>query len=67
MAKSNIAVPGRTTTRTPTKPTMIAIQRRGPAHSPSSGPASAVTTIGADSKTDTVCASCNVSSALKFR
>ena len=40
-------MPGWVMIRTPTKPMTIAAQRLGPAHSLSSGPASAVTTKGA--------------------
>ena len=46
---------------------MTASQRRQPAHSPSSGPASAVITIGAKKKIDVVSASCSVCSAMKLK
>lgn len=59
--------PGRVITSTPMKATTIAAQRRQPAHSPSSGPASAVMTIGAKKKIDTVSASCSVRSARKLK
>ena len=49
------------------KPTMIAIQRLSPAHSLSSGPASAVTTKGAANMIETVSASCMWRTAKKLK
>ncbi len=51
-------VPGRSTTMTPTKPTQTAAQRRMPTFSPSIGPASAVTSSGAENMIALVSASC---------
>ncbi len=53
--------------KTPIRPTRIAIQRRQPAHSPSSGPASAVISIGEKNEIDCVWASCRVSRAKKLK
>ena len=43
-----LAEPGRVTTSTPNMPTAIAAQRRGPTHSPSTGPDSAATRNGVE-------------------
>ena len=61
-----MAVPGRTTRRTPTKPTMMAAQRLRPAHSPRIGPDKAVTSMGEARKIVAVSASCRCWSAAKL-
>jgi hypothetical protein len=48
---------GRMITRTPMKPTATAAQRRGPGHSPSTGPASAVASSGPANWTELIVAS----------
>ena len=50
--------PGRVTSSTPQKPTMIAVQRRQPIHSPSIGPPSAATMNGVQKMIATASSSC---------
>ncbi len=45
IGKSNVTVVGRTTMRMPAKPTSVAVQRRQPTFSPSTGPAAMVVKI----------------------